>query len=82
MTHDLSITKVISGVMAHSVIIQIYQELCRSQDTGPVLPRLVDSLVVRLRLCWERPGPAPGAWPCVWGGGEDEMEAWDPILLP
>lgn len=30
-----------------------------------VLPRLVDSLVVRLRLCWESPGPVPEAWLCV-----------------
>lgn len=49
---------------------------------GLVLPRLVDSLVVRLRLCWDSPGPVPVAWLCVWGGGEDEMEAWEPVLLP
>lgn len=59
------------------------QYLCSSScHVDAVLPRLVDSLVVRLRLCWGSPGPVPGAWLCVWGGGEDEMETWEPVLLP
>ena len=48
-----------------------------SGHTPAVSPRLVDSLVVRLRLCCGSPDPVPEAW----GGGEDEMETWEPVLL-
>ena len=41
---------------------EILQKLC---NISVVVPRLVDSLVVRLKLCWERPGPVPWAWMCV-----------------